>query len=119
VISTLENTVPDDIVLVVNQCYSVLKGHYQEHLRDLVLYGSSARNQMTNDSDIDLLVILESPIDYLSELRVIVQLLYPIQLDSPNWISAKPASAEEFESGGIQLYRNILREGIKYVGCVN
>jgi len=62
-------------------------------------------------SDIDLLVLLNRPFDYFRELRRIVELLYPAQLESEQLISAKPALVDEFEQGVIQLYRNAKREG--------
>jgi hypothetical protein len=40
-------------------------------------------------------------------------LLYPVQLDTDQLISAKPAPLDEFEGGSIQLYRNAKREGIR------
>ena len=71
-----------------------------------------ARDQATPDSDIDLLVLLSKPFDYFQELRQIVDLLYPIQLESDRLLSTKPAPVDEFEAGSIQLYRNAKREGI-------
>ena len=71
-----------------------------------------ARGQTNPASDIDLLVLLAPPFDYFAELRQVVEILYPIQLDSERLISAKPASSEDFEAGNISLYRNAKREGI-------
>jgi predicted nucleotidyltransferase len=71
-----------------------------------------ARDQASPASDIDLLVLLNQPFDYFDELRRIIELLYPIQLDSDQLISAKPAPMDEFERGSIQLYRNAKREGV-------
>lgn len=51
-------------------------------------------------------------IDYFKELRMIVDILYIVQLESDYLISAKPASIDEFENGAIQLYRNAKEEGI-------
>jgi hypothetical protein len=59
-----------------------------------------------------LLVLLSKPFDYFSELRQVVEVLYPIQLESEQLISAKPVTPDEFERGSIQLYRNAKREGI-------
>jgi hypothetical protein len=42
----------------------------------------------------------------------VIDILYPIQLEADRLISAKPAAADEFERGGIQLYRNAKREGM-------
>ena len=100
------------IAEVVKQCKTALAGYYGLQFKGLVLYGSAARGQAGPASDIDLLVLLSQPFDYLQELRRIVELLYPIQLDSDQLISAKPAPLDEFEGGSLQLYRNAKREGI-------
>lgn len=76
-----------------------------------MLYGSLARGRSDDESDIDLLVLLEDPVDYFAELRKIVELLYPVQLESDRLISAKPVSIDEFNEGTIALYRIAKREG--------
>ena len=93
-------------------CRTILESHYGSQFRGLILYGSVAREETTPASDIDLLVLLSEPFDYFQELRRIVDLLYTVQLDSDQLISAMPASVNEFEAGSIQLYRNAKREGI-------
>ncbi len=108
-IDTLDSS---SVVAIVKLCRNRLSEHYLDRLKSVVLYGSAARQEMTADSDIDLLVVLAQPVDYFAELRTIVELLYPIQLEASHWISAKPAEAKEFEIGTIQLYRNALKEGV-------
>ena len=103
---------PSSIVAIVEICRNCLSDHYRDRLKSVVLYGSAARQEMTAESDIDLLVVLSQPLDYFAELRTIVELLYPIQLEASHWISAKPADVREFEAGTIQLYRNVLRKGV-------
>ena len=71
-----------------------------------------ARGDAAVGSDIDLLVLLSAPFDYFAELRRIVDVLYPIQLESEELISAKPALASDYEMGSISLYRNARREGV-------
>jgi predicted nucleotidyltransferase len=97
---------------VVKKCKMALESHYGAQLKGVILYGSTARNQADSMSDIDLLVLLSQPFDYFSELRQVIDVLYPIQLESERLISARPVSLEEFERGSIQLYRNAKREGI-------
>jgi predicted nucleotidyltransferase len=94
------------------KCKTILKSHYGPRFRGLILYGSMARRQATPASDIDLLVLLDQPFDYFRELRRIVELLYPVQLESDQLISAMPAPFEEFEHGNIQLYRTAKKEGV-------
>jgi len=97
---------------ITEKCKTALENYYGHRFRGLILYGSVARDQAGPDSDIDLLVLLAQPFSYLHELRQIVELLYPIQLESDQLISAKPAPLDEFEHGRIQLYRNARREGV-------
>jgi len=100
------------ITEAIQKCRIALESHYGPRFKGLVLYGSVARDQASPDSDIDLLVLLSEPFDYFQELRQIIDLIYPIQLDVDRLISAKPAPVEQFEAGSIQLYRNAKREGI-------
>jgi predicted nucleotidyltransferase len=97
---------------ITHRCKSVLASHYGPRFEGLVLYGSVARGQAAVASDMDLLVLLSPPVDYFHELWRIIDLLYPIQLESEQLISAKPAALDEFEHGVIQLYRNAQREGV-------
>jgi len=96
----------------VQQCKEVLAKYYGKRLRGVILYGSMAREQATSISDIDLLVLLEPPLDYFAEIRRMVDMLYPIQLESEQLISAKPVSVSDFEAGIVSLYRNARREGV-------
>lgn len=97
---------------LLKKAKQALERHYGSRFRGLVLYGSLARKQAGPGSDIDLLVLLAQPFDYFRELRQIVDLLYPIQLESDRLISAKPASVNDYLQGSIQLYRNAQREGV-------
>jgi predicted nucleotidyltransferase len=97
---------------IIKKCKETLKKYYGNRLKSVILYGSTARGQSTPASDIDLLVLLSPPLDYFAELRRLVDMLYPIQLESKQLISAKPVSVDDFELGSISLYRNAKREGI-------
>lgn len=100
------------IAQTVQKCRTALENHYGSRFKGLVLYGSVVRGQAGLGSDIDLLVLLDKPFDYFQEVRQIIDLLYPTQLDTDQLISAKPAAVAEFEAGSIQLYRNAKREGV-------
>jgi predicted nucleotidyltransferase len=97
---------------IIKKCKETLAKHYGKRLKSVILYGSFARGQASSSSDIDLLVLLTPPLDYFAELRKLVDVLYPIQIESEQLISAKPASVNDFKSGTISLYRNAKREGI-------
>ena len=98
---------------IVQRCKTSLKGYYGTRLKGLVVYGSVARNEAVTGSDLDLLVLLDMPFDYFEEVRQIINLLYPVQLDSDQLISAKPVPLDDYEGGRLQLYRNAKREGVR------
>ena len=97
---------------ILERCKTALATLYGPRFGGMILYGSLARNEADAGSDIDLLVLLNGPFDTFRELRTIVDVLYPIQLESDRLISAKPAPVDEFEHGAVQLYRNVKREGV-------
>ena len=97
---------------VLNKCKALLVRDYGAQFKGLVLHGSVARNRASLSSDIDLLVLLDAPFDYFHELRRIIDLLYPLQLETDRLISAKPVALDDFERGRFQLYRNAKREGV-------
>ena len=97
---------------IPQKCKRILEEHYGPSLEGVLLYGSVARGQGQIGSDIDLLVLLKESFDYSQELRQIVELLYPVQLESEYLISAKPAALDAFEDGTLQLYRNAKRQGV-------
>ena len=97
---------------ILKECGTSLENYYGSQFQGLVLYGSVSRNQSGPMSDIDLLLLLNNEFDYFEELRRIIEIIYPIQLESEHLISVKPALKSNFEDGSIQLYRNAKKEGI-------
>lgn len=97
---------------VIRKCKEALAKEYGQRLKGVVLYGSMAREESLPASDIDLLVLLDQPFDYFVELRQLVDVLYPTQLESERLISAKPVLYKDFEMGTISLYRNAQKEGV-------
>lgn len=94
-------------------CKERLAAHYGPRLKKLILYGSVARGTPEPESDLDLLVVLGEPFDFFVELETLVNLLDDLQFESARHLSARPASAREFEAGHIQLYRNVKLEGVE------
>jgi predicted nucleotidyltransferase len=77
-----------------------------------VLFGSEARGDAQPDSDIDLLVLLEGPIDS-KDIPTIVDALYPLQLEIPDRpIHALPADAKDFERDRLFFYRSVKDDGV-------
>jgi predicted nucleotidyltransferase len=81
-------------------------------LKGLVLYGSCARGTAGAESDLDLLVLLEGPVDVAREIRRIWAVLYPIQLESERLLSVVPADVALYDRGEYALYWQAKAEGV-------
>ncbi len=57
------------ITNTLNQVKQHLLAEYRDQLQSLILFGSQARNDARPDSDIDLLVILKTPVNPVQEIK--------------------------------------------------
>jgi uncharacterized protein len=90
-----------------------LQKAYGQRLRGVVLYGSEARDEARPDSDIDVLVLLDGPINYVQDLRTNIDALYDFVLALERPISATPVDIAVYEAAAYPLYRNAKAEGIR------
>ena len=89
-----------------------LSQHYQERLDRVILFGSYARGEATSDSDIDILVILEEPVDATVELKQTSELVAELCLEHHVLISRLFLSRSRYETERSPLLNNIRREGV-------
>lgn len=89
-----------------------LEAKHGDRLRGVVLYGSEARGEARADSDIDVLVLLNGPVDYGRDLETNLDALYPLSLQIGRRISAKPADVREYEIAACPLYQHVRTEGV-------
>ncbi len=97
---------------LLGQIKAQLRVAHGDRLRGVVLYGSQARGAARDDSDVDILVLLDGPINYGRDLQANLDALYPLALQIQRRISAKPIEAAEYETADCPLYRIAHREGI-------
>jgi predicted nucleotidyltransferase len=80
----------------------------------IVLYGSRARGDATEESDYDLLIVSDGPATLESEDRF-RRALYDLQLETGTVITVILANRADWEtplSKAMPLHQNITREGI-------
>lgn len=84
---------------------------YGNRLKNIILYGSWARGQATENSDIDLAVILEGEVDPCREIDVMIDLITDVNLDFETLLSVFPLSVTDFKQLNSPLLLNLRKEG--------
>lgn len=91
-----------------------VKSIYGDRLVDIILYGSAARGGQNQESDIDLLVLLDDYENYWDEVHRIGDIEFEINgsFDFKILISAIPVLVKDFKNKRTPLFLNIKREGM-------
>ena len=85
---------------------------YGSRLRMVSLYGSAARGQLHQDSDIDIAVILDRITDRFEEYERISQLGSDVSLEYDTLVSFLLVSEADYKNGRFAVHRIIKEEGI-------
>ncbi len=100
----------------VKRFAEALRERFGERVFEILLFGSRARGEAHEDSDVDILVV----IDELSEFErlAILDLAYATDAAAPQWMGLSPlvyssAQAASMRSGGRRLFRDIDSQGIR------
>lgn len=105
------------IQAVVTQFAREAKKLYGTVLRDVILYGSCARGDFANDSDIDIMVLLDVAQEDIGEMRKkIIDVSDQIDLEYDVVLAPVIQSWQLYQqymevSG---FYQNVGREGVRY-----
>jgi uncharacterized protein len=85
---------------------------YQNRLQKIVLYGSQAREDGHEDSDIDLLFILAGVVNPYQEIDRTSEFIARLCLDYNVVVLRHFIAAAKFQSGDNPFLYNIRREGV-------
>jgi len=97
---------------LLHRVQELLRDAYGDRLQGVILYGSEARGEAEEDSDVDFLVLLKGPVDYGDELLKIIKTLYGLQLEVLRPLDALPVDVNVFNAQDRTLYQNAKREGM-------
>lgn len=98
--------------LILKQIKQYFCSCYQEQLEAIILYGSQARQDAKEDSDIDILVVLKSSIDPYQEINKTSNFIAELCLKYDVVISRHFISSEKFKNNNTPFLYNVHQEGI-------
>lgn len=85
---------------------------FGERYRGLVLYGSYARGDADEGSDVDVLLLLDGDMAWWSEYLKAEPVVWPLSLESGYVISLFPVSVEAYRSARKPFLMNARKEGV-------
>lgn len=101
-----------DIKPILDEVKERLQNIYGGRLKEIILYGSYARGDATEGSDIDLILILEDISNHISELEKFSGEIHQLDFLYDTVISIIPIEARQYQTRRLPIILNAKREGI-------
>ena len=89
-----------------------LAGIYGPRLRGVYLFGSAARDELNQDSDIDIAIILDDIVDRFAEIQRTSDLGSKISLDAGILVTFLFIPEADYQQGKYTIYREVKGEGL-------
>ncbi|MDP3105008.1 MAG: nucleotidyltransferase domain-containing protein [Candidatus Methanoperedens sp.] len=102
----------ENIKPIIEEFKTRLRELYGKKLKNIILYGSWARGDAKEHSDIDLAVLLEGEVNQGREIDRMIEIITDLQLRYNTLISVYPVSMKNYNSVNSPLLMNVHREGI-------
>lgn len=106
----------NDLKNILQEINKIYKDIYAESLIKVILYGSYARGDYDNESDIDIAAIVQGEREIIQkQLKQVWEVSSELELKYETIISPTAIPYEEFEKykEDLPYYRNIGKEGIE------
>jgi len=97
---------------VLREFRAELEKRYGDKLKNIIHYGSWARGDATEKSDIDLLIVLGEEIIPGKEMDRMIEIITEINLKHNVLISVYPVSEKDYSTVNSPLLINVRREGV-------
>lgn len=102
-----------ELQAILQELKEKLSNLYGDRLADLILYGSQARGDAEDGSDIDVLIVLRDNVISPEDTQKARDIVYELSYDHNTVVSCVYIDHKTFLRGQGPLVRNVLREGIK------
>ncbi|MBD2149476.1 nucleotidyltransferase domain-containing protein [Pseudanabaena sp. FACHB-1277] len=108
---TIENQ--QQLAILLKELKASLVNLYGDRLFAMILFGSQARGEATPDSDIDVMAVLNDPVNVAEEIYRMSDIRYRFLNDYGELVSIIPTNKSKFLASTSSLIRVVKREGIK------
>ena len=103
---------PADLEAVLERLARGIEGLYGARYKSLVLHGSYARGEAREESDVNLLVLLDGEVDRTEEVLRMEPVKWPLSLESGYVLSVVAVGSEEFRGSREPFLWNAREEGV-------
>ena len=97
---------------VITELAKLYRQYYGNRLKYVVLYGSYARGDFDENSDIDVLVVLDHVVSVYSENEILTDIKLDLMIEKEVFISTQPIPIEKYKYSTMPFYKNIKKDGI-------
>lgn len=101
-----------DIEEILKKAKSTLQKIYGKRLKGIILYGSYARGEAVEGSDIDLIVLLDNMQNPMDELEMYSKEIHQLDLAYDTLISIIPFDVKQYNTRKLPIILNAKKEGI-------
>lgn len=101
-----------DVRVALAEAAATLHGLYGERLAHLVLFGSQARGEAHDESDVDVLVVLDGPFRLYEEVKRVVDIQMDLMERYGCLLAFTLLPESRYASTNYPLMMNVRREGV-------
>jgi predicted nucleotidyltransferase len=109
---SVKNKKIKEIEPILEEVKGSLQKIYGDKLKGVILYGSYARGDATEGSDIDLILLLDKIEDPVLEMGKYFDVIWKLDLKYDTVISILPIEEEEFRIRRLPVLLNTKKEGL-------
>lgn len=102
---------------ILGEVYRECSRIYPNKINDAFLYGSYARGDYNEESDIDILLVIDMGVSEIAQRRAkLASVTSALSLEHDITVSVTVKPKEQFSAYAdvLPFYKNVLREGVRY-----
>lgn len=110
---------PDTVRDIIYSFSQQMKNIFGSHLSKVIVYGSYARGDYKDNSDVDVMILVDLPEDKIKKMEnTVYDIAFDIEMDTGIDISPVLKSKTQYEywADVLPYYRNVREEGVVVSG---